>query len=274
MTFAQPLLIPVGGLAIKLPEAIDDERLSNEVGKWNMQPRDLPSLMEYYVHALKLYAILGQVLDRQESKTDTPADPISNVRSILSFNSKIMEWRDNLPPYLRYDSSVPECDPLKGAAILEPVPDTEVVLDFPALTRRLHCRYVLAPLDSSVGSTVKILHGRFLCVRQLILRPALELLFERQQNEKPTPITEPVAMAKLKDSMIFNIAAQCVLSAVDLVEFLASQIQTQTFVCWWYNIHCMFLFYTYLTGDHVDSFVHGRLAHFGEYNLTRKSVHF
>ncbi len=37
MTFAQPLMLPVGGMTIKLPEAIDDGRLSDELGKWNTQ---------------------------------------------------------------------------------------------------------------------------------------------------------------------------------------------------------------------------------------------
>ena len=141
MTFAQPLVIPVGGKMTKLPEAIDDGHLSDEIGMWNGQPRDLPSLLEYYVHALKLYEILGQVLERQEVKSDMATDTMSNVHAILNLDSKIVEWRKSLPPYLRYDALEPVCDPLRGAAISEPVPDTEVVLDFPALTARLHCRY-------------------------------------------------------------------------------------------------------------------------------------
>ncbi|CAM1509552.1 Fc.00g032910.m01.CDS01 [Cosmosporella sp. VM-42] len=244
MTFAQPLNIPIGEVYIKLPEAIDDARLSDEPGKWNVQPRDLPSLMEYYMHAMKLYHILGQVLDRQESMTDTPADPISVVRAVLSLDSKIMDWRDSLPPYLRYDSSLPECDPLKGAGNFERVPDVEVVLDFPDLSKRLHFR--------------------FLCVRQLILRPALDLLFERQQNDKPVAVSGPAVKGKLKDSMISNIAAQCVLLATDLVEFLASQIQTQTFVCWWYNIH-----YLHTSGSTI---LLGRLCTFEDSTVSPESL--
>lgn len=144
MTFAQPLMVPVGSKSIKLPQAIDDSRLSDDVGKWNVQPRDLPSLLEYYVHALKLYDILGQVLDRQQSRADTdtdaPVDLVWTVRAILSLDSKIMEWRDDLPPYLRCDTSLAECDSFERVPNLEPVSDTDVVLDFPALSRRLHCR--------------------------------------------------------------------------------------------------------------------------------------
>jgi hypothetical protein len=140
MTFAQPLTIPTRGKLIGLPEAIDDSRLSDEVGKWNMQPGDLPSLMEYYVYALQLHEILGQVLDRQDTKSDKPSDAVATVRAVLSLDSEITEWRDRLPLYLRYDSSR-ELDPVNGAAGLEPIPDAEVVLDFPDLARRLHCRY-------------------------------------------------------------------------------------------------------------------------------------
>ncbi|OQV07336.1 Fungal specific transcription factor domain-containing protein [Cladophialophora immunda] len=216
MTFAQPLTIPTHGKRIGLPEAIDDSRLSDEVGKWNMQPRDLPSLMEYYVSTLQLHEILGQVLNRQDTKSDKPSDTVATVRAVLTLDSEITEWRDRLPLYLRHDSSR-ELDPVRGAAGSEPIPDAEVVLGFPDLARRLHCR--------------------FLCVRQLVLRPALDLLFEKQQTEKSLITADRTAKAKLKDSVISDIAAQCVLLAVELVEFLTTQIQTDSFICWWYNIH-------------------------------------
>ncbi|KAJ9632943.1 hypothetical protein H2204_007511 [Knufia peltigerae] len=244
MTFAQPLMIPAVGKAVKLPEAIDDCRLSDEVGKWNVQPKELPSLLEYYVHALKLYDILGQVLERQELRPQAHADTVSNVRAILSLDCKIMEWRDALPPYLRYGSSFSDCDPLKGVGVLDAVPDSEVVLDFPALTSRLHCR--------------------FLCVRQLILRPALDLLFEKQQNEKSLVVTEHTVRGKLKDTILSNIAVQCILTAIELVEFLASRIQTQTFVCWWYNTH-----YLHTSGSTI---LLGRLCTFDDGSLPSESL--
>lgn len=74
----------------------------------------------------------------------------------------------------------------------------------------------------------------------------MDLLFERQQQEKPVTATEPStkkkAKGELKVCILTNIAAQCVLCAVDLVEFLASQIETENFICWWYNIHCTLIF--------------------------------
>ena len=121
-------------------------------------------------------------------------------------------------------------------------------------------------------------------MRQLILRPALDLLFERQQNEKPVAILKPAVKGKLKDFTISNIAAQCVLSAIDLVEFLASQIQTQTFVCWWYNIHCMLILATaflmtalahsYMTDLHTSgsTILLGRLCTFDDESVAPESL--
>lgn len=151
MTFAQPLMVPVESKTLKLPEAIDDSRLSDEASTWNKQPKELPSLLEYNIRTQELYQILAQVLDRRESNPSTQMDTISHVRAILDLDNKVMEWRESLPVYLKYESSVPQYDPLKNAPGSEPKPDAEFVLDFPALSKRLHCRYV-------VGSTAGMHH--------------------------------------------------------------------------------------------------------------------
>lgn len=70
---------------------------------------------------------------------------------------------------------------------------------------------------------------------QLILRPALELLFEKQQLAQSSN-REPMLEARLQDLILNDVASQCVLSAVQFNDFLGAQIQSQSFVCWWYNI--------------------------------------
>ncbi|KAG7285016.1 hypothetical protein NEMBOFW57_009634 [Staphylotrichum longicolle] len=72
MSFGRPLMInTAGNEQLKLPEAIDDEYLSDVAGgEWNSQPSNRPSLLESYIQTIKLYDILGQVLDREELKDD------------------------------------------------------------------------------------------------------------------------------------------------------------------------------------------------------------
>lgn len=140
MSFAQPLLVPASGMALKLPEPIDDDLLSDEVGTSNSQPKDLPSLMEYYTETIKVYRILGQVLEKQPFRPEAPLDLLSIAQSILNLDAKIMEWRDNLPPYLKHESSPIDMDIFDDHISEYFIPDTLVVLDLPALAKRLHCR--------------------------------------------------------------------------------------------------------------------------------------
>lgn len=139
MSFGQPLMIPASGKGIKLPEAIDDERLSDEVGKLNAQPKDIPSLLEYYIQTIRLYDILGQVLSREELNVRMVSEAPPNMQAILSLDTQIMEWRDRLPTYLKYDS-LSECNSPRIVTLDEAAISQEV-LDFPALSKRLHCRY-------------------------------------------------------------------------------------------------------------------------------------
>ena len=242
LTFAQPLSIPVGK-ARKLPEAIDDSRLSDVVGKWNAQPKDTPSLLEYHVHNITLFDILGQVLETQDPGTEASSDPGFTARVILNLDERIMDWHNNLPPYLKCESHTPAVDPLLDLTPPEPVSDSQVVLDFPALAKRLRCRQCIHLLVRRRTSDHVL---RFLHSRQLLLRPALEMLFKKQQRIKSHGSRHDSAKTKLSDSVLRDMAAQCVLAAVELVEFLAFQIQTQTFVCWWYNITCKSLTHIYL----------------------------
>lgn len=143
MSFSQPLMIRTGTKSPRLPEPIDDARLiANEYGKWSAQPKASPSVLEYFTQTIKLYDILRRALENQESNTGAPLDANTIVRRILSLDSEVTEWHEHLPIYLRYESS-----PTEDASSQDHPPhvlsDTHVVLDLSALSRRLHCRYVL-----------------------------------------------------------------------------------------------------------------------------------
>lgn len=79
--------------------------------------------------------------------------------------------------------------------------------------------------------------SRFLYVRVLILRPALDLLFQKQQHNPQNTPKLPME-ARVEDLMLSDIATQCALSAHILVTLLNSQIQSKCLVAWWFNISC------------------------------------
>lgn len=79
---------------------------------------------------------------------------------------------------------------------------------------------------------------RFLHVRVLILRPALEHLFQKQRHIQPSARARSSPVARVQDLMLSDIAAQCVLTADALVRCLDTHIRSQSLVAWWYNIGC------------------------------------
>ena len=120
---------------IKLPSPIDDDRLSDELSNINTQPSDCPSLMEYYIFTIRLYGILGEALDKLESRTPSSTKSVNSVHDILELDTQIMEWRESLPSYLKHDPTNEDGPPLTFTVI------HPEVLDISGLSRRLYCRY-------------------------------------------------------------------------------------------------------------------------------------
>ncbi|KAL3440787.1 fungal-specific transcription factor domain-containing protein [Aspergillus insuetus] len=201
MSFGRPLMINSGGEGVRLPEAIDDDRLSEDLGSQNVQPTGCPSLLESYIQTIQLYDILKQVLHREEIREASTVSP--DICSLLNLDTSIMEWRDALPSYLQYDPTFDATNP--------------------------------GSRHSGFSGQSKRLYIRFLHVRVLILRPALDLLFQKQQ-EKPPVKDKSLMEARAQDLVLTDLATQCALSAHNLVKFLGGQTQSKSLVAWWYNI--------------------------------------
>jgi hypothetical protein len=145
---------------------------------------------------------------------------------LLDLDTMIMDWRDSLPAHLRYDPSSAENGGQDGAHI--PPEGSTSARDFSAQARRLH--------------------ARFLHVRILILRPALEQLFQEQRHAQSNgaaqtrPSPRGARVARVQDLILSEIAAQCVLSADSLARCLDMHIRAQNLVAWWYNISCKYYF--------------------------------
>jgi len=99
---------PVGATInrrFQLPQAIDDRNISDQVGRTNVQPKDVPSVLEVYIQIIRLYDIPGPLLDQDEVGSETAADDSPNIHLLLKLDTMIIRWREDLPPYLRYDTS-------------------------------------------------------------------------------------------------------------------------------------------------------------------------
>lgn len=68
------------------------------------------------------------------------------------------------------------------------------------------------------------------------------MLFKQGQEEQNN---NKSIEAKLRAAALWDIASQCVRSAADMIEFLGSGIEAESFSCWWYNINSKYLVLLY-----------------------------
>ena len=147
MSFGRKLMGSVGCRS-PVPSPIDDDRLTDEPGKWNAQPDGLPSLVESFIQTAKLYDILDEILDREElheaitpvNDAPSPSKGRSNIGTILDLDTMVMEWLDNLPSYLRYDPDSTIFERADAVTLdgLE-VPSKDLLVQ----AKRLYLRYLL-----------------------------------------------------------------------------------------------------------------------------------
>lgn len=88
-----------------------------------------------------------------------------------------------------------------------------------------------------VSHDVLLIAFRFLYIRQLILRPALEAFFKKQQSTQAS-LNRTSKDTGLEDLMLGRIAAECVMLAVTLIETLNAHIKLYDFMAWWLNVSC------------------------------------
>lgn len=122
------MLSPVAARSMILPSVIDDEYLTTDPERPGSQPTGIRCQMAFYVHALKLQEILGQILaalyastrdqpadssdHHGESRTGFNSDPYSlterfvsgDFQTILTLDASLTRWHRELPPELRIDS--------------------------------------------------------------------------------------------------------------------------------------------------------------------------
>ncbi|KAF3003820.1 hypothetical protein E8E14_001344 [Neopestalotiopsis sp. 37M] len=240
--FGQSLAVPLGGTSISLPEAIDDTGLSLVVGTHNAQPEGVPSLIECFVHKIKLYDIMRQTLDRHRCNSWTSTQKAtSDIQITVNLDTLVIAWHEQLPHYLQYEPNLESILPPR-LATADANGISQRTLDLWAQAKRIHCR--------------------FLFVRQLILRPALEMLFEKQKDNKGKETN--ASIVGVSNVVLSGMAAQCLECTLSLVKLLGTNIESHEFTCWWDNISYL---YTCAT-----TILMGKNCHFQGGQISEKSL--
>ena len=124
--FGRPLMISLAlSRELALPSAIDDELLTTAPEPPAQQPEDRPSILAFFVEALKLLDFLGEILDafnvgnignktasnksgngQSSHKLGAYFRPIEkimtgNYQEFLRLDQALTAWQENLPQFLR-----------------------------------------------------------------------------------------------------------------------------------------------------------------------------
>lgn len=133
-------MIAANSTTITLPSPIDDEYLSEEIGKLGAQPRDTISWVEHYNQVIKLYRLLRQVLDIADTSIHKSEDFMSLVRTISRLHGLVLEWRDRLPAHLRFNEQITGHNAANPGASDKTSGSSSEPLEFADVSKRLFCK--------------------------------------------------------------------------------------------------------------------------------------
>ncbi|KAF9877422.1 transcriptional regulatory protein [Colletotrichum karsti] len=103
-TFGRPVLLSRKH-SVPAPAAIDDEHLSETTEA--AQPLNRPSYLAFFVHSLQLFDLLNEILAKFYTDGDHALEHRAHaLNDVLQLSSKLDDLNDELPIYLREDSSL------------------------------------------------------------------------------------------------------------------------------------------------------------------------
>ncbi|KAI9776645.1 MAG: hypothetical protein M1839_009451 [Geoglossum umbratile] len=233
MTLGRPATTPYRS-SVPLPTAIDDEYL--EPGAYNcVQPADEFSRLNFFVEAIKLYKILGNILSSVyepwiDGAGRMGSDPagFEHLQSskgfdmIMSLDSALMRFQSEVPALLKSPNSGVSTSKLNSED-----PDT--------LKRQAN-----------------VLHARYLHLRILLYRPIFTQLCRSSnltsQTAEPTSKPSADGLANKSEGTMTSFfatrcAVSCVNAATELINFINKNTGTRATGAWWYN-----MFYTHTAG--------------------------
>lgn len=106
MAYGRPFMIPVSQQPA-LPQVIDDDLLTTAPNPPAVQPEDKPSHMAFFVHTIRLYEIMGDILNtiysggtrRSVGNMNTPEE--GGLNAVIRLQSALSTWERTLPWFLK-----------------------------------------------------------------------------------------------------------------------------------------------------------------------------
>ena len=270
MTYGRPsMLSPGAARSMVLPSIIDDEFLTMDPEHPGSQKTGVRCQMAFYVHALRLQEILGQILtalyagsqdqpadasDRHgEPRTGLNNDPYSlterfvsgDFQTILTLDASLTRWHRELPPELRIDNeAIDTLSPdFEGSNTVANDREYSEAWIFVRQRNILYARYgaaaftTLKPCSDSIWAD----ENRYLHIRILLFRPFLLTLLSCDQNASDGSGNKSLTETVLAKTFLTEISTSCVDAAQSLVKLIADceDRGSSSLPAWWYNVFCI-----------------------------------
>ena len=213
----------------------------------------------FYIEALKLLGILEETLlafyrgkntllpsapgfEKQPRLRTNMADSspsidiikVGDFQVVLSLDSALTSWHDNIPPMLRWLSGRDDTSYEKVVeSTSEPVPDI--------LFRQiavLEARYVTHACDMKNMISDAVPHNSFLHARILLFRPLLSQLFARSRPSVSHIDEAERVNSTLQEVLVVQASKMCVSSAQNLADLIAGGMERDALPEWWFNVLC------------------------------------
>ncbi|RVX76020.1 hypothetical protein B0A52_00377 [Exophiala mesophila] len=213
MTLGQPPVIPNSFLTLDLPAHFSPDPLEYQ----RMDSSNTDSSLELFVATIKLYKIMGKVIERQYNQNLAPEKPqevLDIITPLASMDNELREWDHELPPEMRTISS------------------TELAPILPLLQRD-------GPPNISKRSQLH-LTMRCLNLRLLLHRPVLVKYLETSHSSNVDP-TEEAMLSRLGSHSIYV----CHRSATEIIKIVSALVQGRGTArkylnAWWFTLYYTF----------------------------------
>ncbi|KAA8911525.1 fungal-specific transcription factor domain-containing protein [Sphaerosporella brunnea] len=211
MTFGRPSMVSLR-TQVSLPLPIDDENLSDDPPHCE-QPPGIPSRVELFIHTLKLYEILGEILSIFYDSSGGGRGASGGDRlkyegcyqSVLRLDKMLLDFQRRLPPYLRQDMDE-------------------------------HGQLVVKRDACFLRQTNVIYASRYLNIRILLFRPILINLIQDSQIYTDHKCDRLHPTTLLESSLAIDCSIFCVQAAQKAIDLISGNLDSGAVPAWWYYI--------------------------------------
>ncbi|KAH8699027.1 fungal-specific transcription factor domain-containing protein [Talaromyces proteolyticus] len=254
MTYGRPCGIgPRMAAAVPLPVSMNEEQLLPGAARQGGSHEDDPHVIEFFIHSLRLYEILQDILYNLNSPDVQQAQSIDDLYetyfgnsfsdqrqlSILGFERKLTRWEESIPEHLKIGKP----------------------RSYDGQEAIFHRQAV-------------VLHQRHLYIRLLLLRPVLSSFITSEYRDMETPTS---LLRVLPRRIFLQCAVVCVKVAQDAIETVYNRRATNTgeigyLSAWWYNVLFLYTSATVLIAARLSPSILAELSEASILDSSLKTV--